>query len=77
MPCRSDYLEPNFREAQLQRTAQLYIYVLNKLGYVSTDPGVEEASNSIYGRGTDCVPLLCEELKGLTESQLNEIVYNS
>lgn len=75
MPCRSDYMEPNNRERQLQETAQLLGYVL-----VETDqpvPGpVADAANNIYC-ATDLVPDLCRAIREMDQATFDRIVYNA
>lgn len=74
MPCRSDYMEPNGRERRLQKTAQLYAYVLEKLDQ-PVPQKVQEASGNIYCT-SDFVPKLCKLLSGLNEQVLDELMYD-
>lgn len=75
MPCNSDYLEPTRREAELQRTAKLLVYVAEWLGQAPADWIVSEASN-VYARDERLVPMLCAEIQELTLNQLDAIMYN-
>lgn len=76
MPCRSDYMEPTKKEALLQETAQLLIYVL-----ANTNRGdkvterLRNASRDIYCRD-DYVPELCAAIRALTEEEQDRIVYD-
>ena len=75
MPCNSDYLNPSTREADLQQTAKLLVYVYKKLGYPITKTLKSEAANPYCA--SDFVPTLCAELKDLSKTQLETIVYNA
>ena len=75
MPCRSDYMDPTHIETELQRTAQLLRFVYVKLE-VPVSKKLNEAANSCYC-SDDFVPELCKTIRGLSEEQLNEIVYNA
>lgn len=75
MPCSSEYLNPNQREQEFQRAAQLLIYVRTQLNK-DISLGLEQAAKDIYCR-IDFVPDLCSVIKDMTEEQLNSIVYNA
>lgn len=74
MPCRSDYMEPNGKEKQLQETAQLLSYVYQQLGE-SVPSSVSITAEDQYAK-MDFVPDLCYILKWFTSTQLDTIVYN-
>lgn len=77
MGCRSDYLEPNGRERALQEAAQFLLFVRRAVPAAGpvTDLLVR-ASKDIYCRD-DYVPELCTAIKGLSEEDLDRIVYNA
>lgn len=75
MGCRSDYMDPTRREAELQRTAKLYAYALRQLRQ-PVSLNIESAANDVYCKA-DYVPQLCELLTSLTAEDLDRIVYNA
>lgn len=62
MPCNSDYLEPNIREKELQRTAKLLVFFQQEIGENPEGWLLEEAEN-IYCQTSRIVPILCGKLK--------------
>jgi hypothetical protein len=75
MPCKSDYLEPSPRECAYQRTAQLLVYVLDKLGRrVSAE--IRHTAGNVYA-GVDLAPQLCELLNNMREDERDALVYNA
>lgn len=76
MPCNSDYMEPNFREQELQNTAQLLVYVrMNTNSGVKVTEKLRNAANNIYCRD-DFVPELCAAIRELTEEQEDKLIYD-
>lgn len=76
MPCRSDYMEPNGKERQLQETAQLLVYVrMNTNSGVKVSNKLKSAARDIYCR-QDYVPELCAAIRSLTEEEQARIVYD-
>lgn len=76
MPCKSDYLEPTGREAELQKAAILYCHLLKKLGRLAPDWAVREARN-IYAIDDRPVTEMCALLKTLSKTQIECIVYDA
>lgn len=74
MPCRSDYMDPTNKEIQLQRTAKLLMFVNQQLD-IPVSQKLREAVKNSYCTA-DYVPVLCKTIRGMTEDQLNTIVYN-
>lgn len=74
MPCKSDYLNPLAREAELHRTAKLLVYALTSLGR-PVPPDVATAADSMYCK-TDLVPDLCALVRSMTPEQLDKVVYD-
>ena len=75
MPCRSDYMEPTHKEIELQRAARLLQWVYIKLE-VPLSEKLNKAADDKWCKD-DFVPELCRTIRGLNETQLNEIVYNA
>lgn len=76
MPCRSDYMDPTNREAQLQRSAKLLVFVCKQLGFNPPAYAVEDAENSHCHRDSSVIKL-CDLIHGMNEEELNRIVYNA
>ena len=76
MPCNSDYLNPNHRERQLQRTAKLLIYVCQEMSQ-PVEPWIDDEAENIYARDTRLVPELCRVLRSLSPEDRERIVYNA
>jgi hypothetical protein len=77
MPCRSDYLAPTAREEELQKAAQLLIYVLNERGLrKQITKNLTHAAGDSYCT-IDFVPELCKQLKSMTVDEHERIVYNA
>lgn len=76
MPCNSDYLDPTAREAELQRTAKLAVYVLREQKAAIPQWVLDESKNQ-YASNGDIVPLLCELVNRMTKRQRERIVYNA
>lgn len=74
MPCNSDYMNPTRREAELQETAKLLVYVKEKMGEEIPDD-LLAASKDMYC-SKDYVPQLCEAVCGLNEFWSSKIVYD-
>lgn len=76
MPCNSDYLDPTMMEEQLQRTAQLLVYVLRQLDWPIGAELIREADNP-YAEEVGQVERLCSTLSGLSKDDFERIVYNA
>jgi len=76
MGCNSDYLEPTYREKELQRAAKLLVYVREKLGQKPEAWVVKEADR-IYAKDERSVTELCAALKAMDSKQLDALVYNA
>lgn len=82
MPCRSEYQEPNQREIETNRVANLLVYVTAvKDVDISGDLNrrIVSAADNSYPNISDLdefVATLCKILGSLTEQELNDIVYN-
>lgn len=81
MPCNSDHLKPNERERERKEAAELAVHVCQTLK-IDYPYWIFEASQNIYGEGTDehgkaqdSVKFLCELLSDLNNSDLDAIVY--
>ena len=78
MPCRSDYLDQNAREAELQRAAKLYIYVLEQL-LEGVPVYARVAANEYYCKDDKPLIELCKILTKLESKEpetFENIVYN-
>ena len=75
MPCCSDYMDPTHKEIHLQRAARLLQWVYIKLEVPLSDK-LNKAADNKWCKD-DFVPELCRTIRGLNETQLNEIVYNA
>ena len=75
MPCNSDYLAQNAREAELQRAAKLLVYVKTQLGEVVSDL-LKQTANDYYAK-EDFIPELCEAIDIMSAQQFDRIVYNA
>lgn len=75
MPCNSDYMEPTQKEKLLQETAQLCLYVYEKL-HIPAPKEIKKAAKDIYC-SFDSVPNLCKLLGDLEENVRDSIVYNA
>ena len=80
MPCRSDYMEPNAREAESKLVAKLLIYVLDSLNETHDDyNSIFNASVHFYGdqhRLDEWTAILCSKLKKLSKKQQDTIIYD-
>ena len=76
MPCNSDYMEPTGKERQLQRTAKLIIFLRHKTGQ-PIESWIHSAAENCYCSREDLVPILCADIKALTPSQEEQIVYDA
>lgn len=75
MPCRCDYLEPTRREVEMQRAANLQVYLLQKLGKAVPD-WLQRQAESMYADDERNVVDLCALLRGMDENLREKIVYN-
>ena len=75
MPCNSDYMNPNNKEKELQKSAGLLVWLWNELGIEPESWAVNEAAD-MYASDERAVTVLCDVLKGLDDSSLDRIVYN-
>jgi hypothetical protein len=76
MGCNSDYLEPTYREAELQRAAGLLVFVTKSLGNKPEDWMKNEAGN-LYASDDRSVTELCAVLKAMSKEDLERIVYDA
>jgi hypothetical protein len=67
-------MDPTNKEIQLQRTARLLKFVNQQLD-IPVSQKLQEAAKNTWCRD-DYVPVLCKTIRGMTEDQLNTIVYN-
>ena len=74
MPCNSDYMEPNTKEKQLQETAILYKFALERNGRHVTDK-LEMDADDRYCTA-DYVADLCDLIRGFSDLQMDLIVYD-
>ena len=75
MPCNSDYLNQNTKEAELQRAAKLLVILHKKMKKKSPE-WVTTAADTYYCTEEKVVPALCEEIRSLTKEQQDKIIYN-
>lgn len=76
MPCRCDYLEPSRRESEIQRAAQLLLYVYENLGRVP-EPWMLAESRNAYASEERCLTELCSVLSSMNRQEMEGIVYNA
>ena len=74
MPCNSEYMEQNGKEARLQQTAKLLVFALTALGQ-KVPKAVKDAANTYYCNA-DFVPKLCKVLGEMTPEQQLAIIYD-
>lgn len=74
MPCNSEYMRQNDYEKRLQETAQLLVFAMRKLGQSPT-PVMTETADNDYAR-YDFTPDLCKLINGLSEFEVDQIIYN-
>ena len=76
MGCNAEHMAPTVFERQAQEAAQLYMYVLESLGK-DVPLGVKQDASYRYGRPNEkTIVALCSEVRGMTDDQLNRIVYD-
>lgn len=68
-------MEPTTKEAQLQVTCKLLIYVLQSLGKQIPNE-IANGAMDMYCDVEESVPMLCAEINDMTDNQLNQIMYN-
>lgn len=76
MPCKSDYMAPDDKERELQRTAKLLIYVQEQIGQAH-EAWTLAAANNMYPNDDRVVIQLCNVLNELDSEQRERIVYNA
>lgn len=79
MPCRSDYLEQNKREAELQRAAKLYVYFLQAQNK-PVPKSVKKAADTYYCTNDRPLLSLCADMRSLrrkNRAEFDRIVYNA
>ena len=74
MPCNSEYMRQNDYEKRLQQTAQLLVFAMRKLGQSPT-PVMTETADNDYAQ-YDFTPDLCKLINGLSEFEVDQIIYN-
>lgn len=81
MPCRSDYMDPNFREREFKRAAKLLVYISDatetKLSSVSYRRQAKDAygANNVVAPGS-AITELCRVMKTLNPEQFEKFVYD-
>lgn len=78
MPCRSEHMEPNVREAESERVAKLIKWLFLQLR-MTIPEYVEQATTSIYGntaRLDEMTALLCGTIREMSEDEINANVYD-
>lgn len=80
MPCRSDHMEPNAREAESKLVADLINWLMNRLKRHDEIPkDVFKATQSMYGNQSETdvfTAMLCKLIRGLTPEEENKWIYN-
>lgn len=76
MACNSDYMEQSELERRLQETAQLYVFAASKLK-VDIPEWVTKQASCYYASNKQIVPMLCDLIGSMNETQLDTIVYNA
>ncbi|WNL50769.1 hypothetical protein RPALISO_182 [Ruegeria phage RpAliso] len=74
MPCNSDHMEPTVKERQHKLSAELLVFVYEKLGKPVSAFLRQDAKNT-YGGGPHMASL-CTAIRDMSEDELNRIVYN-
>lgn len=74
MGCNSDYLNQTYREAELQQTAKLMVYVMESLGFPATAE-MKAAADDYYCKA-DFVPMLCAAIKQMNGEQQLAIMWD-
>lgn len=74
MACNSEHLRQTNKEIELQKAAQLYLFVRDCLG-IPVPPELEQAANTLYCTD-DYTESLCSTLQGFNEEQMQRIVYD-
>lgn len=78
MPCNSDYLEPNQREAELQRAAKLLLFCYREHGVKGVTRDLIAAAADCYCR-KDFVADLCEfltDFQAKSKPNFERFIYN-
>jgi len=76
MPCNSDYLNPTYKEREIQLTAKLIVYVDKKQGQPSPR-WIKSLANNIYADNDKVVPILCDMIKNMSDEERERIVYDA
>jgi len=74
MPCDSSYLEQTERESELQRAANLYVYVLVEFGK-RVPLWVTRDADNCYLASDKALKALCKILTGMPVARRNKIIY--
>lgn len=78
MPCNCDYMNPTQAEINSQKTCQNLVYLFEKINKPIPE-WAEKAANNSYGdvgKLNAAVVLLCSTIKGLTNEQAAEFLYD-
>jgi hypothetical protein len=79
MPCQSDYLEASGQELESSRVCSLIRYLYKRI-QKETPKWITKAANDYYGnvnRLDEATKILCENLRKLTESEMEKFVYDA
>jgi hypothetical protein len=76
MGCNSEYLQASNREQELQRAAQLLVYVHEQSALEPPEWAKKEAKN-IYASDDRSVTELCAFLQGMEPVAREQLVYNA
>ena len=76
MPCISDYMEQTVAERQRCEAAKLYIYAAEAMKRPVPE-AIRQALKDAYPTSDEPMELLCKLIRGMTDLQMDTIVYNS
>lgn len=82
MPCRSDYDEPNARQAESKRVASHLLYLLPAIGLKPTKAETDEwkeAASEYYGnepKVDNWTALLCSTIRSMSTAEQDKYIYD-
>ena len=79
MPCQSDYLAASGQELESRRVCNFLVYIHERLQR-SVPTWISDAADDYYGnvsRLDEATKMLCEQLRSLTQDELEDIVYDT
>lgn len=81
MPCRSDYMDPTFREREYKRAAKLLVYISDACGIALNSVSYRRQAKDPYGANNvvpagSAVTELCNVMKHLRPDEFEKFVYD-